>query len=407
MSLTLSKNLTSHFEQLVIGPPLYERHGKLDTMAVYPLFPSQLSPDPPEILTLTEALQRGMELQDTGVISRVHVDNPLPTAVLAGESELLMGQTQQRSIQFSCLLPAQKKSSLPVNCVEEGQPTVPQAAFTGADACPWPVRTFKIEQLAQSGEPQQYWVWEQVKTYLTEAGSNTPTRDIRAALDKHSYQLQTLSDAFPHQAGQVGAICSVGPNLYMELFSDPELFEDRYDQILRSAMVEAFVRPSDDVVPPEAIGAFLNQIAHVSQHSRIMNSRSLKDTSRSMAFSRGGVSGQVLISQNRLIHLSAHQKCPGQSRPLADLRSSFDEAKRDWSQQRPSSMDDVEKTYARRRQRYSAFKSSLRNHPTPPSRPSAPDPGPSQEAVGNAAGPQPLSPALRDFFVALFTKDRA
>ena len=95
-------------------------------MAVYPLFPSQLSPDPPEILTLTEALQRGMELQDTGVISRVHVDNPLPTAVLAGESELLMGQTQQRSIQFSCLLPAQKKSSLPVNCVEEGQPTVPQ-----------------------------------------------------------------------------------------------------------------------------------------------------------------------------------------------------------------------------------------------------------------------------------------
>ena len=63
----------------------------------------------------------------------------------------------------------------------------------------------------------------------------------------------------------------------MELFSDPELFEDRYDQILRSAMVEAFVRPSDDVVPPEAIRAFLNQIAHVSQHSRIMNSRSLKD----------------------------------------------------------------------------------------------------------------------------------
>ena len=92
----------------MIGPPLYERHGKLDTMAVYPLFPSQLSPDPPEILTLTEALQRGMELQDTGVISRVHVENPLPTAVLAGESELLMGQMQQRSIQFSCLLPAQK-----------------------------------------------------------------------------------------------------------------------------------------------------------------------------------------------------------------------------------------------------------------------------------------------------------
>ena len=194
----------------------------------------------------------------------------------------------------------------------------------------------------------------------------------------------------------------------MELFSDPELFEDRYDQILRSAMVEAFVRPSDDVVPPAAIGAFLNQIAHVSQHSRIMNSRSLKEDSRSMAFSRRGINGQVLISQNRLIHLSAHQKCPGQSRPLAELRSSFDEAKRDWSQRSVP----LPWTTLKRPMRAVAGATAHSNRlcaitPPQPSRPSAPDPGPSQDAVGNTAGPQPLSPALRDFFVALFTKDRA
>ena len=407
MSRALSKFLSKHFGQLVIGPPQYERHGKLDTMAVYPLFPSQLSPDPPEILTLSEALRRGMQLQDTGIVNRVHVGNPLPTAVLAGESELLMGETQQRSIQFSCLLPSQKKSSLRVNCVEEGQPTVPQAFFTASDACPWSVRTYKIEQLAHSGDAQQYWVWEQVKTYLTEANSNTPTHDIGAVFEKHGYQLQTLSDAFPHQAGQVGAISTVGSNLFIELFSDPELFEDSYEQIIRSAMIEAFVRPSDGVVSPEAIGAFLNQIAHVSQHSRTMNSRSLKEDSRSMAFSRPGINGQVLIYQNRLIHLSAHQKCPGRSRPLAELRSSFDKAKRTWSQRRPLSMDKVEKTYARRRQRYSAFKASLRNQPTIINQPSTTDPAQKDDTTKDTNRPQPLSPALRDFFLALFTRDEA
>ena len=405
MSLALSKILSKHFEQLVIGPPQYERHGKLDTMAVYPLFPSQLSPDPPEILTLSEALRRGMQLQDTGVINRVHVGNPLPSAVLVGESDLLMGETQQRSIQFSCLLPSQKKSSLRVNCVEEGQPTVPKASFTEADACPWSMRTYKIEQLAHSGEPQQYWVWEQIKTYLTEASSNTPTRDIGSVFEKYGYDLQTLSDTFPHQAGQVGSICTVGSNLYMELFSDPELFEDRYEQIIRSAMIEAFVRPSDGVVPPEAIGTFLNRISHVSQHSRIMNSRSLKEDSRSMAFSRSGINGQVLIFQNRLIHLTAHQKCPGRSRPLKELRSSFEKTQRTWSQRRPPSMDKVEKTYARRRQRYRAFKASLRNQPPQIDQTAFTDPAHIEGTTRKPNRPKPLSPVLRDFFVALFTRD--
>ncbi len=406
MSLSLSKSLATHLEQLVIGPPQYERRGKLDNMAVYPLFPSHLSSDPPDMITLTEALQRGMKLQDTGVISRVHVENPLPTAILAGESEILMGETQQRSVQFSCLLPPQRKASLPVNCVEEGQPTIAYTSFTAADACPWPVRTFKIEQLAHSGEPQQYWVWDQVKTYLTEAGSTSSTRDIQAVMQQHSYQLHALNGAFPRHPGQVGAICSVGPNLYMELFGDPEIFEDRYDQILRSAMVEALVRPSDQIVPPEAVAPFLQQLVQVSQHSRMMNSRSLKDTSRSLAFSHAGINGQVLISDHRLIHLSAHRKCPGMSRSLAALRPALDEAQQTWPQRRPAFMDDVEATYARRRQRYQTFKSSLRDIPTSDGLRSSASSGQAADDIHSVPRPHPLSPPLRDFFLRLFTQDR-
>ncbi len=408
MSLAFSKSLASHLDQLILGPPIYERRGKLDNMVVYPLFPSSLTPDPPDMITLSEALDKGLRLSDTGVVSRIHVDNPLPTAILVGESEILMGETQQRSVQFSCLIPAQKKSSLPVSCVEEGRATHSQVNFTATDSCPWPVRSFKMEQLARSGEPSQYWVWDQVKTYLAEAGTTTPTHGIHAVMDQHSFQLRSLNSAFPLQAGQVGAICAVGQNIYMELFGDPEIFEDRYEQILRSAMVEALVRPSDQVVPLEVVRLFMAQLIQVSQNSRLMNSRSLKDSGRSLAFAAQGLSGQALLADSHLVHLSAHQKCLGQSRSLASLRPDLDAAQNSWQDRRPLFMDDVEAAYKLRRQRYSTFKSKLQSF------------SPSDEVRGErnrgehfpppatiAAKPQPLNPALRDFFLRLFSHDRA
>lgn len=406
MSLSLSKSLAAHLDQIILGPPQYERRGKLDNMIVYSLFPSSLSPDPTDIITLSEALNRGLTLQDTGVISRIHIDNPLPAAVLAGESELLMGETQQRSVQFSCLIPPQRKASLPVNCVEEGRPTIAQTTFTGADACPWPVRSFKIEQLAHSGEPQQYWVWDQVKTYLTEAGADTQTHDIHAVLEQHSYKLQALSGAFPRQAAQVGAICAVGQNLYLELFGDPELFDDRYDQILRSAMVEALVRPSDQCLPQEAVPAFMEQLVQASLHSRMMSSRSLKDSGRALAFSHMDINGQVLIADNKLVHLVAHQKCMGRSQSLAALRSGLDDAQQTWNSRRPIFLDDVEATYHRRRQRYNTFKSRLREAPHTATKSTPSSAADTDEVLDAAAPPHPLSPALRDFFLHLFSGDR-
>jgi hypothetical protein len=406
MSLAFSKNLASHLEQLILGPPIYERRGKLDNMVVYPLFPSSLSPDPPDMITLSEALNKGLRLNDTGVVSRIHVDNPLPTAILVGDSELLMGETQLRSVQFSCLIPAQKKASLPVSCVEEGRATHSQVSFTSTDSCPWPVRSFKMEQLARSGEPPQYWVWDQVKTYLAEAGTTTATNDIHAVMDQHSFKLQSLNSSFPLQPAQVGAICGVGQNIYMEIFGDPEIFDDRYEQILRSAMVEALVRPSDQVVPLEVVRLFMAQLVQVSQNSRLMNSRSLKDSGRSIAFAAQGISGQALLADNRLIHLSAHQKCIGLSRSLASMRPDLDAAQNSWKSRRPLFMDDIEEVYRNRRQRYSAFKTKLQSFSPsqePPREKNADAPFANPPTIADR--PQPLHPALRDFFLRLFSRD--
>ena len=112
MSLTFSKSLAEHLDQVIVGPPVYDTRGKLQNMVVYPILPLGLGADPPDMITLSEALNMGLRLTDTGVVSRVHADNPLPTSILAGESEILIGSTQARSLQFSCLLGPQRKEEI-------------------------------------------------------------------------------------------------------------------------------------------------------------------------------------------------------------------------------------------------------------------------------------------------------
>ena len=87
MSGSLAKQLARHLDSLILGPPSFDDLGDLPNMVVYPLFPSSLPPDPPEILTLSEGLRYGVRLSDAGQVNKAHVDNPLSTTILAGESQ--------------------------------------------------------------------------------------------------------------------------------------------------------------------------------------------------------------------------------------------------------------------------------------------------------------------------------
>lgn len=406
MSTSFARSLAKHLDKLIVGPPIFDARGRVENMVVYPLFPSSLHPDPPDMITLSEAMRRGVELSDSGIVSRVHVDNPLPTAILAGESELLIGSTQLRAVQFSCLIPPDRRVALPVSCVEEGQPIKYQAEFTRSDACPWPVRSFKNEQLASYGDPPQHWLWENIRSYLRSSDTPSSTGNIHAVFDKNSSALQDLSSLFPCQPGQVGAICAVGQNLFLELFGDPEILEDRYDNLLRSALVEALAHPDDQVVHPDMVPTFLHRVIDASQHSKLLESRGLKAGGRSLAFADRNINGSALVADGHLVHLTAHQKCLGLSQPFGDLQPELETTRTAWENEHPAFIQDLEQNYADRRRRYRNFKEGLK----PISGPSLPvddlqhDDAPLQTPPETAVRPLPLNPFLHGFFLRLFNR---
>ena len=404
MSGSLAKQLARHLDSLILGPPYFDDLGDLPNMVVYPIFPSSLPPDPPEMIILSEGLRYGVRLSDTGQLNKAHVDNPLSTTILAGESDLLMGATQLRSMQFSCLIRPHSRASLSVNCVEEGRPTERQAKFERSDSSPWSLRSYKMEQMAHHGEPLQLKVWKKVSSYLESAGVTSNTQNIHAVYEHFGPELGNLSCLFPRTSGQIGAICAVGSNLYGEFFSDPELLEDRYDQFLRSALVEALVHPGNVVVNQGKIASFLKEIVDVSVNSTVVHSSGPQNSGRTLVFNGRGISGSALVDDRRLIHLCAHLKCPGQVSLFANQLGELELQRASWKTHNASLLEKLQKECAKRRKLYNIFKTK-RLSPPPPQIQNGPCESRDEIETDKRPSthpPEPLNPLLHDFFLNLF-----
>ena len=105
-----------------------------------------------------------------------------------------------------------------------------------------------------------------------------------ALLGQYGADVNGLSDVFPPRLGQVGVISAVGQDLFLELFGDPEIFEDRYDQVLKSALVEAVAHPTAVVTPTDHAQGMLGDLVLTSKDSKVVQSRSLQDSGRSLVF---------------------------------------------------------------------------------------------------------------------------
>ena len=404
MAESLSRIVEDWLRHLVLGPPTFDADGDLPNMVVYPIYPTEISPDPSGMVSLSDGLRKGVRLSDTGLVSQVHVNNPLDAPILVGESDILIGPTQLRSVQISCLVPPNRRASLPVSCVEAGQPTVYQAEFTAAEACPWYIRSFKTEQLARHGEPHQHRIWDNIKSYLQGAGAVvSKTHDVRAVFSRYGADLRVLSDVFPAKPGQVGVVSAVGQDLFLELFGDPEMFEERYEKVLESALIEAVAHPTDQITPPGHARDMLDELAHASRDSKLVQSRSLESSGRSLVFSADGISGSALLSGSHPVHLAAHKRCWGYGKPFADQLDELESGRKLWNSEQRSFVNQLERDYSQRRRRYKAFKDSLKPKWATSDRHDEFEEFASEEEDSSPA-PVPLNPAVHEFFLQLFKK---
>ena len=359
MNSVFSDKISTYFDTLCIGPPSYTKNRTLNNVVAYPLLPSFLAKNSSKIITLGEAIANGLEIVDTGIINRIQVHNHSNAYVLAKESEILLGETQERSIQFSCILPPFKKTSIAVSCVEEGRPAIPNKIFTDHGECPWPIRSFKNEQLARNGEPIQFWVWERIRKYLKDTKTESSTHSLYNSIKKHKQKLISLSSSYPINQGQVGVVFNVGNSLYIESFSDPELFAESYKEILYSALSEALFLPSDHIIDPNNIPNLFERIKQITKNASTLNN-SRKHVGQTITFGEPFLSGQALFNEKGLVHLSGHQRCLGKNKKFTALLSELNSAQSRWEKSSPVFLSEIRSIYRNRKTCYDNFKKQLR-----------------------------------------------
>ena len=254
----MSATSLSASDILQLGDPVAHRG-----VVVAPLFP--LSTPRAVYITLDQAIPQGLrvvEVDEGGSVGELVVENPTGSAVLLYDGEELLGAKQNRVLNVTVLVPAERTIRIPVSCVEQGRWSHESRDFHGAPATAYPeLRRRKAEALA--AEPMrrgsaQGEVWADIADKAGRLGHHSPTgahadmqRDLAPRMDD-------LARAFPAQPGQCGVVLALdGRVVCLDAVSRPDAFAQLYSKLLRGYMLDAIEALDRPAAAREVIARFL------------------------------------------------------------------------------------------------------------------------------------------------------
>lgn len=288
-------------------PPQHGEAVQHDGVCVAPLFP-RLSPGA-DYLTLDGALPLGLtitEVDDSGRVGRLRVDNPTDARVLLYDGQELLGAKQNRILDVTVLVEARVTQDVPVSCVEAGRWRHEGRTFAAADHTSHPeLRRRKAERLHERGMAPgaaQHEVWAAVAQKSARLGVTSPTGAQAHAFAERAPDIDRLARRFPLQPGQCGAVLALaGRPVCLDLLSRPDAFARLYPTILRGYLMDAIEGLGGPVTATAAIEAFTAAV--VAAPLRPSPSVGLGDDVRLTA---DGVIGSGLALDGEVLQLSAY-----------------------------------------------------------------------------------------------------
>jgi hypothetical protein len=234
-------------------------------VVVFPLFPRR---DPvAEYIPLDEALPRGLlvrEVNESGSVPELVVENPLEQRVLLYDGEELVGAKQNRILNVSVLVEAKSTLTIPVSCVEQGRWSRRSEHFAaGRHISHHELRRRKAE--AQAARPlargvAQSEVWDAVHEKAMLMSVDSPTGASSDIYEAHRRDLRALEDAFPAQPGQCGAILGLGDDMCVDLVSRPDAFARLWPKLRAGYLLDALVRLDGKPTPCAVFPTFLRWV---------------------------------------------------------------------------------------------------------------------------------------------------
>jgi hypothetical protein len=232
------------FPELRVGGPL--RHASL---TVFPLFADR--PAAGDYTLSDVALADGTavveEVTESGSVPQLSVTVTADRPLLFLEGEELRGAKQNRVLNTSVLVAANRKSVLPVSCVEQGRWRHVSRTFghAGTHASPKLRKVLKesVTQSTLSGgghRSNQSAVWSEVGRQMCSLGSASDTMAMADTYESYRSSLADYQANLTYPDGAVGMAAAVGGVVVsVDVFDSPETCQRVWPRVLTGLAMDA------------------------------------------------------------------------------------------------------------------------------------------------------------------------
>ena len=289
----------------------------VDNLALYPLTCGKAEEkEPLSYLLLEEALSKpGFvigEVSEDGEVNTVLISNMTGMAVLILDGEEILGAKQNRMVNATVLIPADKEIEIPVSCVERGRWRYSSEKFNRSGSFGYStLRRQKAEQVHSSLQQRQVFeadqgaIWDEIDRKQATMGCHSETdalHDVYDNLEEDIKRITLKLKAVPDQCGLVVFINNRFACL--DLFDQPLTLSRLWDKLIKSYAVEAIeaMREKSARQKPDPAGI----------KSAIAGSDCIAYPSvglgRDLRLTGAGIIGAGLALEDRIIHLSVFER---------------------------------------------------------------------------------------------------
>jgi hypothetical protein len=285
--------LTRILNDIEIREPVFLRN-----LCIYPIHGSATADariaDINTLLSQNRGEFRELEPPD---INRITFCNQAEDPVLLLDGEEIIGSMQNRIAADSILIPARSTSNLPVICAEEGRWSDIGAFQTGN--CSYPGIRAILSRGGKKQDGLQKRVWKEIERKLTVTKTLSTTssmHDIYNNLEDEITRYVEDFESLNHDT--IGFIGAAGKRILgLDIFCDPTTYRKFEQQLVRSYAIDAIEHRKTSPAGID-VKAFLDNV----QDS--LSKKKLPARTRHFSLKNRGFSGQGLIFNDRLIHLS-------------------------------------------------------------------------------------------------------
>jgi hypothetical protein len=230
--------------EIRVGDPL--RH---ESLSVFPLFSNAIGEVDYRLseVALADESLLVEEVDESGSVPDLLVENKGDVRVLFLEGEELVGAKQNRILNTSVLVAAHSKVKIPVSCVEQGRWRYKSRYFGSSGShSPSKLRRALKASVSRSVKEKrghtsdQGEVWKEVASLHASHGIESGTAAMSDAFDSYQDRITTYRDNLKYVDDATGMAVAIGDRVVsVDLFDKPATCEKVWDRMLSGVVFDA------------------------------------------------------------------------------------------------------------------------------------------------------------------------